>query len=198
MTRKREVLASEDISDLPPPSHRHPMSGEPIWDQHAVRALMSKLRAEDVQAGEAGENLLDYAMAIAHERELDVTGHKHDSDGAVSRFKSAVGRAMASAPVASPAAPQRDVGPFEAAPLYPDISREIIERNATVAAKFAQDMASAQVVAKTVAWEVSYQLFSRTYISVTNNRDHVEKVSGKHGITVRPLVYGDAAPKPGD
>ncbi|SIT00022.1 hypothetical protein [Achromobacter sp. MFA1 R4] len=45
MTRKREVLASEDISALPPPSHRHPMSGEPIWDQHAVRALLSKLRA---------------------------------------------------------------------------------------------------------------------------------------------------------
>lgn len=45
MTRKREVLAGEDISDLPPPSHRHPMSGEPIWDQHAVRAVLSKLRA---------------------------------------------------------------------------------------------------------------------------------------------------------
>lgn len=40
MTRKREVLASEAISDLPPPSHRHPMSGEPIWDQHAVRAML--------------------------------------------------------------------------------------------------------------------------------------------------------------
>ncbi|WP_033471264.1 hypothetical protein [Bordetella bronchiseptica] len=45
MTRKREVLATEDISDLPPPSHRHPMSGEPIWDQHAVRAMLSKLRS---------------------------------------------------------------------------------------------------------------------------------------------------------
>lgn len=41
MARKRETLASEDISDLPPPTHRHPMSGEPIWDQHAVRALVS-------------------------------------------------------------------------------------------------------------------------------------------------------------
>lgn len=40
MTRKREYIASEDISDLPPPSHRHPMSGEPIWDQHAVRAML--------------------------------------------------------------------------------------------------------------------------------------------------------------
>lgn len=37
--------ANEDTSDLPPPSHRHPMSGEPIWDQHAVRAMLSKLRA---------------------------------------------------------------------------------------------------------------------------------------------------------
>jgi len=37
--------ANEDTSDLPPPSHRHPMSGEPIWDQHAVRAMLSKLRS---------------------------------------------------------------------------------------------------------------------------------------------------------
>ena len=26
--------------EMPPPSHRHPMSGEPIWDQHAVKAAM--------------------------------------------------------------------------------------------------------------------------------------------------------------
>lgn len=31
----------QDYSDLPPPSHFHPMSGEPIWDQHAVRAALS-------------------------------------------------------------------------------------------------------------------------------------------------------------
>ena len=42
MVRKREELANEDISDLPPPTHRHPMSGEPIWDQHAVRDLVAK------------------------------------------------------------------------------------------------------------------------------------------------------------
>jgi len=47
-------------------------------------------------AAQPGENLLDYAMAIAHERELDVTGHKHDSDGAVRRFKAAVERALLS------------------------------------------------------------------------------------------------------
>lgn len=41
------------------------------------------------------EILLDYAMHIAHERELAVTGHKHDSDGAVNRFKAAVDRALA-------------------------------------------------------------------------------------------------------
>lgn len=34
----------QDYSDLPPPSHFHPMSGEPIWDQHAVRTILSKLR----------------------------------------------------------------------------------------------------------------------------------------------------------
>ena len=32
---------NQDYSDLPPPSHAHPMSGEPIWDQHAVRAALS-------------------------------------------------------------------------------------------------------------------------------------------------------------
>ncbi|WP_315136788.1 hypothetical protein [Achromobacter marplatensis] len=47
-------------------------------------------------AAQPGENLLDYAMAIARERELDVTGHKHDSDGAVRRFKAAVERALLS------------------------------------------------------------------------------------------------------
>jgi len=47
-------------------------------------------------AAQPGELLLDYAMHIAHERELDVTGHKHDSDGAVRRFKAAVDRALLS------------------------------------------------------------------------------------------------------
>lgn len=42
----------------------------------------------------AKESLLDYAMAIAHERELDVLGHKHNSDEAVERFKAAVERAL--------------------------------------------------------------------------------------------------------
>lgn len=36
--------------------------------------------------------LLDYAMAIAHERELEVTGHKHDTEGAVRRFIAACER----------------------------------------------------------------------------------------------------------
>ncbi|KNE28142.1 hypothetical protein [Achromobacter spanius] len=49
-------------------------------------------------AKSAGENLLDYAMAIAHERELDVLGHKHNSDEAVDRFKAAVDRALPSTP----------------------------------------------------------------------------------------------------
>lgn len=50
----------------------------------------------EYNAAQPGENLLDYAMAIAHERELDATGHKHDSDGAVRRFKAAVERALLS------------------------------------------------------------------------------------------------------
>jgi len=47
-------------------------------------------------AAQPGEKLLDYAVAIAHERELEVTGHKHDSEGAVRRFKAAVDRALLS------------------------------------------------------------------------------------------------------
>lgn len=46
--------------------------------------------------------LLDYAMQIAHERELEVTGHKHDSEGAVRRFRSAAKRLLA-APAAATA-----------------------------------------------------------------------------------------------
>lgn len=51
---------------------------------------------DQYNAAQPGENLLGYAMAIAHERELDVTGHKHDSDGAVRRFKAAAERALLS------------------------------------------------------------------------------------------------------
>lgn len=43
---------------------------------------------------DAETELLDYAMAIAHERELCVLGHKHDSDAAVDRFRSAVRRML--------------------------------------------------------------------------------------------------------
>ncbi|SEK09528.1 hypothetical protein [Achromobacter sp. NFACC18-2] len=49
-------------------------------------------------AAQPGENLLEYAMAIAHERELDVLGHKHNSDEAVDRFKAAVERALSPTP----------------------------------------------------------------------------------------------------
>lgn len=40
----RAKRAGGPIADLPAPTHRHPMSGEPIWDQHAVRALCNALR----------------------------------------------------------------------------------------------------------------------------------------------------------
>ena len=53
-------------------------------------------------------NLLDYAMQIAHERELHVTGHKHDSEGATASFIAACERAFGTsvqpAPVAEDAA----------------------------------------------------------------------------------------------
>lgn len=47
MARKREVLANEDISDLPTPSGRHPMSGEPFWDQNTVRGLLTSAPVAD-------------------------------------------------------------------------------------------------------------------------------------------------------
>lgn len=51
----------------------------------------------EIHTTQTDENLLDYAMAIAHERELDVLGHKHDSDGTVRRFNAAVERFKACA-----------------------------------------------------------------------------------------------------
>lgn len=37
----------EDLSDIPvPPSHRHPMSGEPVWDAAAVREVIEELTLE--------------------------------------------------------------------------------------------------------------------------------------------------------
>ncbi|QBS70787.1 hypothetical protein [Bordetella bronchiseptica] len=78
-----------------------------------MRLWLSKLRAPvaepwpveeqpdgTVTAVEPAEILLDHAMYIAHERELEVTGHTHDSEGAVRRFKAVVERALLRAPVA--------------------------------------------------------------------------------------------------
>ncbi|VFR96442.1 Phage protein [plant metagenome] len=44
------------------------------------------------QDAPSDDELLNLAMYIAHERELDVTGHPHDTDGAVRRFNAAVAR----------------------------------------------------------------------------------------------------------
>jgi hypothetical protein len=44
MTRKIEILDGENVADIPvPPSQQHPTSGEPIWDQAAVRAVVERL-----------------------------------------------------------------------------------------------------------------------------------------------------------
>ena len=48
-------------------------------------------------------NLLDYAMQIAHERELHVTGHKHDSEGATASFIAACERAFGTSVQPAPA-----------------------------------------------------------------------------------------------
>lgn len=84
MTRKREVLAGEDISDLPPPSHRHPMSGEPIWDQHAVRAALSKLRAPVADERAAFEAAYKRRQGTPIDLELlrDGDGYTDGADGA--------------------------------------------------------------------------------------------------------------------
>ena len=49
-------------------------------------------------------NLLDYAMQIAHERELHVTGHKHDSEGATASFIAACERAFGTSAAPVPVA----------------------------------------------------------------------------------------------
>ncbi|MFU1927540.1 hypothetical protein ACLQ9J_04325 [Bordetella hinzii] len=120
MTRKREVLAGEDISDLPPPSHRHPMSGEPIWDQHAVRAVLSKLRAPVADERAA---LGWYAEHVAGCRKLgpdgDAARQALDKDGG-ERARAA----LASAPVAG------YIKPDPAAPTHPRYVSELKYRSA--------------------------------------------------------------------
>jgi hypothetical protein len=89
-------------------------------------------------AAQPGENLLDYAMAIAHERELDATGHKHDSDGAVRRFKAAVECALlsklraegvqAAEPVADSMIARVDAAMVEMKNIHPPLRRSECER----------------------------------------------------------------------
>lgn len=96
--------ANEDTSDLPPPSHRHPMSGEPIWDQHAVRAMLSKLRTPAPAMQEA-------ALTQA---EIEALCDEHDMPPMmVAKFAVAV----ASAAVSKLRAPVADTLPLEKA-LY--------------------------------------------------------------------------------
>lgn len=65
-----------------------------IEAQEAPAAAAPVVLPEPIAQTEDEGTLLDYAMAIAHERELNVLGHHHDSDGAVLRFRSAVRRAL--------------------------------------------------------------------------------------------------------
>lgn len=72
-------------------------------------ALASAAQPAAAQQSEVEDTLVEYAMQIAHERELHVLGHKHDSEGALQRFRSAVAR-FAAAPKAAPA-PAAVAGP---------------------------------------------------------------------------------------
>lgn len=68
----------------------------------ARAALASAAQPAAAQQSEVEDTLVEYAMQIAHERELHVLGYKHDSEGALQRFRSAVAR-FAAAPKAAPA-----------------------------------------------------------------------------------------------
>lgn len=61
--RDAGMTASGDMA-LPPPSHRHPMSNEPIWDQHAVRAAVLADRQQDAIAWESTAPAPDHIKLI--------------------------------------------------------------------------------------------------------------------------------------
>jgi len=72
-----------------------------------VRTALARFGAQPAAAThqqglQVAEGLLEYAMQIAHERELQVLGNKHDSEGAIARFRSAVNCALAATPLQSP------------------------------------------------------------------------------------------------
>lgn len=91
--------ANEDTSDLPPPSHRHPMSGEPIWDQHAVRAMLSKLRAP--VADERALPPMPKPAVLWHSDFTNQTYYGYTAD----HMRAYARTALASAPVAGEARP---------------------------------------------------------------------------------------------
>ncbi len=88
----------------------------PGWICDFARAVLAlrPLPSTDPEAEtRIQENLLDYAMSIAHERELRVTGHRHDEDVAVRSFNAAVQRALVAShryEGASAGAPSQGVG----------------------------------------------------------------------------------------
>ncbi|CAB5514628.1 hypothetical protein LMG26857_03687 [Achromobacter anxifer] len=64
------------------------------WFRKGFAAAMAAQEAPVPSIDAQVSDLVDYAMAVAHERELEVQGHKHDSPGAVRRLQSALRREL--------------------------------------------------------------------------------------------------------
>ena len=101
-TFARQVLLGQEVRRLRA-AYEHACQGRSDF-RNLYRASRGAAQAAPADV----RNLLDYAMQIAHERELHVTGHKHDSEGATASFIAACERAFGTsvqpAPVAEDAA----------------------------------------------------------------------------------------------
>lgn len=87
-------MNTHDI-ELPPPAQRIPYIGD-VWTRDQVCAAIEADRKRRYEEAEVDtptpEDMLSYAMYIAHERELRIVGHKHDEPNAIERFNAAVQR----------------------------------------------------------------------------------------------------------
>lgn len=95
MTTKTDDIK---LPELPLPNAFDPGRYGIIFSPEQMEAYGQECARAAVEADRQGRmpsddtDLLHYAMAIAHERELRVTGHPHDEDGTVRRFRAAVSR----------------------------------------------------------------------------------------------------------
>jgi len=65
-------MTPADKPDLPAPSHHHPMSGEPIWDEPTVRRLLADERRKTLDEAKAMFDGMDYvASSTAIQRLID-------------------------------------------------------------------------------------------------------------------------------